>query len=455
MEKRPLFHFTPESNWMNDPNGLCFYKGEYHIFYQHNPENCYWGNMTWGHGKSKNLFDWERLPHALKPDSENFGDIDGCFSGSAFVEKDELYLFYTGVKMLTKQKNEFGNTITIGLNDLAPTQILAKSEDGINFEKLQKLSLEIPEECCKAHVRDPKIWKKDEVWYMIIGARENSQGEVLVYNSKDMENWNFLSKIKEENMGYMWECPDLFSVGEKDILFISPEGVGKDEQKNISGYYLGEFNYETGKFIHEEFERLDYGFEFYAPQSFLDDKGRRVFMGWLVNHAPLPEENWTGMMTLPREIKMKDGKLYTFPVEELKKYRAEKLQEFSHLEKAKNMYDFEIVLENLENFQMLLFKDQEKSLKLSYSKEEKSLVLDRSEVINSFEPLKTFGTIRKLKIDGETEKKIRVIADKSVVEIYINDGELVMSSVLNPTSCQKGVEVMGNILSKEIYTLKR
>ncbi|MGL5176289.1 MAG: glycoside hydrolase family 32 protein, partial [Cetobacterium sp.] len=210
MSKRPLFHFTAEKNWINDPNGLSYFNGEYHMFYQHNPENCYWGNMTWGHAKSNNLFDWEYLPHALHPDSEEFGDIDGCFSGSGLVENGELYLFYTGVKMLTKQANQFGNTITIGPDDLVPTQILAKTKDGEKFEKLEKIELSIPEECSKAHVRDPKVWKKGGFWYLAIGAKDNEGGKILIYSSKDMRRWELFSKISEKNMGYMWECPDLF-----------------------------------------------------------------------------------------------------------------------------------------------------------------------------------------------------------------------------------------------------
>ena len=203
MSKRPLFHFTAERNWINDPNGLSYFNGEYHMFYQHNPENCYWGNMTWGHAKSENLFDWQHLPHALHPDSEKLGDIDGCFSGSGLVKDEELYLFYTGVEMTTKQLNQFGNTITVGPDDLIPTQILAKTKDGINFEKIEKINIEIPEECSKAHVRDPKVWSKDGKWYLAIGAKDNEGGKILIYKSNDMKSWNLFSKIKEKEMGYM------------------------------------------------------------------------------------------------------------------------------------------------------------------------------------------------------------------------------------------------------------
>lgn len=455
MNKRPHFHFTPDSNWMNDPNGLSYYKGEFHLFYQHNPKNCYWGNMTWGHAKSKDLFNWEHLPYALNPDSKVFGDIDGCFSGSAIVEHDELILFYTGVEMKTKKLNEFGNVVTVGSNDLIPSQILAKSIDGINFKKVQKLSLELPKSYCQSHVRDPKVWRKDGIWYLAIGAKEDYQGRILIYKSKDMKEWQLLSIIKEENMGYMWECPDLFEIDDTDILLFSPEGIGKDGQVSISGYYTGKFNYENGEFKHNSFERLDYGFEFYAPQTFLDCNKRRILIGWLVNHAPLPNENWTGLMTLPREIKIKDGKVYMYPVEELKKYRIEELVEFSQLKGTSNTFDFEVTFKNLDNFKILLFKDNNNGLSLTYSSFDKKLILNRENVINGFKPLGTFGTIRECQIDGEKECTLRIIVDKCVAEIYINNGEKVMSCVVNPTSNQKNVEVIGNIISKKIYKLNK
>ena len=455
MSKRPLFHFTAEKNWINDPNGLSYFNGEYHMFYQHNPENCYWGNMTWGHAKSKNLFEWQHLPHALYPDSEEFGDVDGCFSGSGLVENGELYLFYTGVKMLTKQANQFGNTITIGSDDLLPTQVLAKTKDGENFEKIEKIELFIPEECSKAHVRDPKVWKRGKLWYLAIGAKDNEGGKILIYSSKDMRKWELFSKISEKNMGYMWECPDLFEIGGKDLLMFSPEGVSEDGQKSISGYYLGDFNYENGTFEHEEFKRVDYGFEYYAPQSFEDEKGRRIIIGWLVGHAPLDGEGWNGMMTLPREVKLRDGKVSTLPVEELKDFRKEKIAEFSEISKAKNCYDIELRLKKLDDFSMTLFKDGRNGLKLSYFKERESFVLDREGVINGFEPLTTFGTLRECRISENKEMNLRVIVDRCVAEIYINDGEKVMSAVVNPRDNQIEIEVLGEILSKEIYILEK
>ncbi|MGL5950398.1 MAG: GH32 C-terminal domain-containing protein, partial [Cetobacterium sp.] len=151
----------------------------------------------------------------------------------------------------------------------------------------------------------------------------------------------------------------------------------------------------------------------------------------------------------------KDSKVLTLPVEELKHFRKEKIAEFSEISKAKNCYDIELRLKSLDNFSMTLFKSEKDGLKLNYFKERGSFVLDREGVINGFEPLSTFGILRECKISENKEMNLRVIVDRCVAEIYINDGEKVMSAVVNPRDSQIEIEVSGDILSKEIYILKK
>ena len=214
-----------------------------------------------------------------------------------------------------------GDTREVGENDLISTQLFAKSKDGFTFEKLSEPKIVAPERYCTAHFRDPKIWGKNGKYYMVLGGKKDNKGRVLFYQSEDFKNWKFVNEIYEENMGFMWECPDFFELDGKSILVFSPQGIGKEGQEHLAGYYMGDFDYETGKLTHKEFQVLDNGFELYAPQTFKDKKGRRIMIAWLVNHHPFPEENWTGMMTLPRELKIIDDKLYMYPVEEFNKYR--------------------------------------------------------------------------------------------------------------------------------------
>lgn len=458
MTKRPLFHFTPPQNWMNDPNGLCFYKGEYHIFYQHNPKNNYWGNMTWGHAKSKDLFKWEHLSYALAPDKD-FPDEDGCFSGSAIEKDGELYLAYTGIIMTEKKINEHGNPVQVGEDSLLSTQLFAKSEDGINFKKDTSIKIIAPENCCKAHFRDPKIWKKQDVWYMVVGAKENNEGKILLYKSIDFSNWEVLSEIKKENFGFMWECPDLFTLNNKEVLIFSPQGIGTNGQEHVSGYFLGSLNYDTGKYTEENFTLLDNGFEFYAPQTFIDKKERRILIGWLVNHAPLPGENWTGMMTIPRELKIIENKLYSYPIEEFLQYR----KEFKNIVVSKNenaicqienSFDIEFKVNSKKDFKINLFSNGNQGFEILWNSKENSLTLDRSQVINDFKPLETFGVERKLILPSEELLDFRIIVDKSVIEIFINQGEYVLSAVVNPNKNQNKLSFLGDFKDIKIWNLE-
>lgn len=455
MDKRPKLHFTPPKNWMNDPNGLCFYKGEYHLFYQHNPENCYWGNMTWGHAKSKDLFSWEHLDYALIPD-KGFADEDGCFSGSAFIENDELYLAYTGIVMTEKKINEHGNPVTATDDSMISTQLFAKSKDGIHFEKLET-EIVAPQNSCKAHFRDPKVWKKDEIYYMVVGAKELGKGKILLYKSEDLKDWEVLSKIKKDDFGFMWECPDMFSLDGKDVLIFSPQGIGENGQEHISGYFVGELDYGTGSYNFDKFNLLDYGFEYYAPQTFLDGKGRRILIGWLVNHAPLPGENWSGMMTLPRELKVIGERLYSYPVEEILSYRKELVQVGSVTEKSIEIldgtFDMEFKVNLDKDFNLTIFKNKVEGLELSWDEKTSVLNLDRSGVINGFKPLETFGVKRELEISNRGVVDFRVIGDKSVVEIYVNGGEFVMSSVINRDKTQNNIFFKGEFEDIKLWKI--
>lgn len=457
MNKRPLFHFTPIKNWMNDPNGLCYYKGKYHLFYQHNPKNLYWGNMTWGHATSDDLFNWEHQPYAISPDIPE--DIDGCFSGSGFVKDDELYLAYTGVIMTTKKINEYGNTVTVNENDLISTQLFAKSKDGFTFEKLSEPKIVAPDGYCTAHFRDPKIWEKNGKYYMVLGGKKDNKGRVLFYQSEDFKNWKFVNEIYEENMGFMWECPDFFELDGKSILVFSPQGIGKEGQEHLAGYYMGDFDYEIGKFTHKEFQVLDNGFELYAPQTFKDNKGRRIMIAWLVNHHPFPGEDWTGVMTLPRELKIIDDKLYMYPVEEFNKYRKKleiykKVDTEFQIEMTDKVYDVEFKLNCDKDFEIAIEDKGKKGLKLTYSSQDKTIIFDRSGAVNNFESLEIFGTKRVVNYNLSGDIDFRIIRDKNVVEIYINNGEKVFTSLVNFTEEQNFITIVGESNVVKVYSLK-
>jgi len=217
----PRFHLAPPAGWMNDPNGLIYHNGTYHAFYQHHPFSEHWGPMHWGHATSPDMVHWTAQPIALAPGDE--WDIDGCFSGSAVEDNGVLSLIYTGHAWLAGVGND---------SAIRQVQCLATSEDGIHFEK-QGVILTPPPGIM--HFRDPKVWFEDGSWWMVIGARdEQNCGKVLLYRGDSLRDWQ-LERILAEaapEMGYMWECPDFFPVGNEHLLMFSPQGIKENGWEN-------------------------------------------------------------------------------------------------------------------------------------------------------------------------------------------------------------------------------
>lgn len=314
---RQRYHFMAEAGWLNDPNGLIFYKGRYHYFYQYNPYDVCWGEMYWGHAVSKDLLHWEYLPVALAPSEEyDHHPEGGCFSGSAIEHEGRLYLIYTGTAY-----NE---------NGCVQSQCVAVSEDGIHFHKYEgNPVISAPEGIEPANFRDPKVWKYESSFYLICGGKKDNRAHALLYRSEDLLNWKFVNTMLESRgeFGTMFECPDFYSVGDKDVLMFSPMGLGE----RTSVYVVGELDYKTGVFQPEVTGEIDWGFDFYAPQSFLDPKGRRVLVAWANGWQWMPwwkdwgassKEGWCGFFNLPRQVRLMPNHMLQFvPVEEFKQLR--------------------------------------------------------------------------------------------------------------------------------------
>lgn len=317
---RQNFHFCPPVGWLNDPNGFIQYNGEYHLFYQFNPYAAQWGTMHWGHAKSSDLVTWEHLPVALAP--SEFYDEDengGCFSGTAIEKAGKLYLFYTG------------SVIRDGV--VIQTQNIAYSEDGIHFEKYAHnpiVEVNYPG-ASPEFFRDPKVWEHAGKYHMLVGTQIDGKGNALYYTSTDLVNWEVVGPIMEttEDYGFMWECPDFFEIDGRGVLMISPMGM---QQGNVTTlYFIGDMDYEKGYFIPEYQETIDYGCDFYAPQTIQTEDGRRLMIAWQngwewmpwwseISFGPTAKENWCGAMSLPREITVQNNRLHFAPITELQEY---------------------------------------------------------------------------------------------------------------------------------------
>lgn len=310
---RQRYHFMGEEGWINDPNGLIFFRGKYHFFYQFNPYDSFWGAMHWGHAVSDDMLHWEYLPVALAP-SEYYDNHreGGCFSGSAIEHEGKLYLFYTGT-------TNYGD-------GFVQTQCMAVSRDGIHFEKYKgNPIIEPPDGVAKDNFRDPKVWEHEGSFYMVCGAKQDNLAKALLYRSGDLEHWEFVNVLAESRgeFGYMFECPDFYPLGDKHVLMFSPMGA----HERTCVYLVGDMDYERGKFCYTTMGEIDWGFDFYAPQSFLDAKGRRLIVGWAnawdwmpwwKDWGPTYKEGWCGAFNIPREVRlMPDNTLQFVPIEEV------------------------------------------------------------------------------------------------------------------------------------------
>lgn len=308
---RLQYHFMPQAYWMNDPNGLVYCNGYYHVFYQHHPYSPIWGSMHWGHARTQDFINWEHLPIALAP-SEDY-DADGCFSGSAVVEDGVLHLFYTGYRVIHGQA--------------AQVQCRATSSDGIHFVKdpHNPLIRAYPADG-SADFRDPKVWRHGGLWFMALGSGKEGRGKVLLYKSRDLSQWHYVGVAAESDgtQGTIWECPDIFPLGGKHILIVSP--IGMERRRVI--YFVGEMDYESGKFTGEYVKELDYGPDFYAPQTFFG-ADRRILLAWMDSwegNIESKKDNWAGALTLPRELLLdRTGQLRIHPLPELKQLRKERV----------------------------------------------------------------------------------------------------------------------------------
>ncbi|WP_323703801.1 glycoside hydrolase family 32 protein [Mammaliicoccus sp. Dog046] len=424
------FHVSAESGWINDPNGFCYFNGYYHIFYQHYPYSPEWGPMHWGHARSKDLVHWENLPIALTPGSKE--DKDGCFSGSAIVKDDTLYLFYTG-------HHYYGDGDP---DHFWQNQNMAYSTDGVNFTKYENNPVIASEpEDNTHHFRDPKVWEDNGNYYMILGSQgKDGLGRVILYQSSDLKDWTYIGDIAKstniEKEGFMWECPDLFTLNNKDILMCSPQGIKQDEKKYLNlfqtGYFLGHLNSDKTAFTRDQFIELDHGHDFYAAQTTLTPDGRRILIGWMAMwESPMPEkeDGWAGALTLPRELELKDNHLYMKPVEELKALRTHTLQsENLVLESPKLLSDQLSHLEINVTHHVASIENLTTSFEIKDNSNQLILSLKYNAEINEFELYRADkNDSRYATIAPHEELNLRIFVDKSSVEIFINDGEVVFT----------------------------
>ncbi len=429
---RPLFHVTAPTGWINDPNGFSLYQGEYHLFYQHYPYKDVWGPMHWGHAKTKDFITWEDLPVALAPDQPF--DEEGCFSGSGLETPEGHVLVYTGLRKVNGEIEQ-NQCVAIG--------------DGLHYQKLSEnpvaLGKQLPKGFSTEHFRDPKVWEKDGTYYLVAGNKNaDNHGQIVLFTSTNLRDWQYKSVLacdEKGEIGVMWECPDFFPLDDTYVLLTSPQDMVATEEfhnGNNALWMRGRFDEENGVFTKEVIGEVDDGIDFYAPQTLETADHRRIMIGWMQswdNFMKPADQKWANMMSLPRELSMKDGHLIQKPVREINQYH-QNVMVYAHQQCLGEMQlpyvkgrclDMTVTIHssNYHEFTIQFAKDKSHHVSFTYHKDKNMFELDRSYC----GMIRDVVAIRRkaLKVPYP-ELTMRVILDRYSAEIFINGGEQVFST---------------------------
>ena len=442
---RPKFHFTPKANWMNDPNGLVYHNKNYHLFYQYYPDSTVWGPMHWGHAKSKDLLHWEHRPVALYPDSLGY-----IFSGSAIIDKDNtagfgkdamvaIYTYHDPVK----EKEG---------SDLFQTQGIAYSTDeGETWTK--HADNPVIENPGIRDFRDPKVfWSEDKSkWQMVLVAKDHVQ----IYESDDLKRWQKISEFRfvdNPPLG-VWECPDLFKLNvegseeEKWVMIVS-HGTGAPNSGSGTRYFVGDYDGTTFTTQQKESQWIDYGTDNYAGVTFNNTPdGKRIFIGWMSNWeyaTTTPTENWRSAMTLPRELKLiKNGDNYLvkstmidgfetrYSTVSAGKVSGSYPSNFEYADLQYSAISFDVSFKD--ELKVVLSNSLEDKYTFGYKKDSGEFYIDRGQSgLVDFNANYKESSFQTMNIGSRDKLSLNIILDASSVEIFVNDGEYVMTTQVFP-----------------------
>ena len=425
------FHLEMPFGLINDPNGLAFYDGEYHIFYQWNPLGTVHKNKCWGHTATRDFVNYRMPELAMHPTDEH--DKDGCYSGCGFTENGSLNILYT-----CNAKDENGVR--------TPAQRLGTFAGSM----IKKEEIVVPTNAAgyTAHFRDPYVFWRHKQKHFVLGAQtEDERGCVVVYREGE-NGWEFLGELKTkmsetaEKFGYMWECPALVRFGNYDVLFCCPQGLPAKDYKyqnaHQAGYFAGHASLDSMEMYHGRFQELDRGFDFYAPQVFAHG-GRRIMLGWMgmpdrdVDY-PTAEKGWVFSLTMPRVLTLRQGHIFAKPAKELRALRIEESAVDIDAQETQN-----ISVPLGEGAEVLLDvefgKAQQIDIELIYGFEKTVMSYDRRTQVMTIDRtgMKLGGRgVRKFKIYADETLALNLFVDRTAIEAFFEYGEEVASFFVFP-----------------------
>jgi len=434
---RPQFHFSPPRNWTNDPNGAVYYRGEYHLFYQHNPFGDVWGHMSWGHAVSKDLFHWQHLPVAL---AEENGVM--IFSGSVVVDPNTSGLCVGSPDCLVA-------IYTAHTPELQAQHIAVSNDRGRTWKKYSGnpvIDLGMKD------FRDPKVFRYAGKWLMVVALP--MEHKIRLFSSVNLKQWQPLSDFGPAGAtGGAWECPDLFQLGQKWLLSVNIN-PGAPDGGSGNQYFVGDF--DGNRFINSNSADTqlwaDWGMDFYASTSFSDVPGRRIWIAWFSNWLYAREEPTTpfrGMMTVPRTLALKlttEGlRLVQTPVAELDKLHGRKieLRSLTIAEANRKLTTFaaesyDLSADLTSASLRLRVGPQGEQTVVGFKRGE--VFVDRTHSGNiAFN--KEFSAIHRAHANSG---RVRILVDRSSVEVFAADGETVISDRIFPGPKSNGLQFEGD-----------
>ena len=459
--ERPAFHLSARVGWMNDPNGFSYYDGQYHMFYQYHPYDSHWGPMHWGHAVSEDLIHWSYLPAAMAPDKPY--DRDGCYSGGALTLEDgRQMLMYTGRTLVIDENGD---------EQELQTQNLAFG-DGDNYVKYARNPVitgrDLPEGGNPYAFRDPKPWIDEDGTFRAVMANQDRDhgGQMLLYRSEDGVHWSFVKALLKDdhNLGQMWECPDFFPLEGRQVLLASAQDMLPYELEYHNGngtfYFIGDYDRDTCDFTTECNHAIDYGIDFYAPQTIETPDGRRIMIGWMQNwdtcNLRTKSTPWFGQMSIPRELTIRNGRLYQKPLRELEALRTDPVRyrdvvvrdgEVTLADVNGRLVDLELEIEPAEEenvyrkFALRFAQNEKFHTGVSFRPYESTIKIDRKfsgsrrAIIHQ----------RRASIDHVNGRiKLRLILDRFSAEIFVNDGEKVLTATIYTEQSADGISFVAN-----------
>ena len=442
---RPAFHFTPEANWMNDPNGMVYFNETYHLFYQYYPDSTVWGPMHWGHAKSKDLLHWEHRPVALYPDSLGY-----IFSGSAVIDKmntsgfgkDAMVAIYTYHDPVGEKD---------GSIDFQTQGIAYSLDEGETWTKYE--GNPVIENPGIRDFRDPKaFWNEEKgIWQMALVAKD----KVIFYESGDLKSWNVLSEFTfndEPPLG-VWECPDLFKLPvegtdeEKWVLIISHGGNSLPNGGSGTRYFVGDYDGTSFTTDQQDSQWIDYGTDNYAGVTYNNQPdNKRIFIGWMSNWdyaISTPTEKWRSAMTLPRTLslaKIEDRYILKSTIiegfdsllSEVEIGNSDKYPyDFKYDQLQQSVIQFDAEVKN--KLQIELSNDLGDAYIMLYDSNSGIFYADRTKSgVVDFSDKFLMTPQQKVEIGKSNKLSVQLVVDASSIEIFLNDGAYSMTNQIFP-----------------------